>query len=166
MTFENGLSFKCLQVVQPIGTFYVGSMSNLHLARVAYSDVRRLERRGVEEYLGIERPLAKARVAELRKYVNTVDACFPASIILALSPEHAEYDSEAGIMHIKNEPDVDKIFDGRHRIAGLEGFTGSSFQVTLTILVDMGVEAQARVCATIDLKHRSVTRWRSDTLSE
>ncbi len=158
MTFENGLSFKCLQVVQPIGTFYVGSMSNLHLARVAYSDVRRLERRGVEEYLGIERPLAKARVAELRKYVNTVDACFPASIILALSPEHAEYDSEAGIMHIKNEPDVAKIIDGQHRIAGLEGFTGSSFQVSVTIFVDMDLEDQATVFATINLKQTKVTK--------
>lgn len=152
------IRFRCMEVVQPIGTFYIGAIESRDLVRISYADVRRMEKRDVEEYLGIERPLSLSRVAELKQYVNTIDASFPTSVILAVSSEKAEYDSKSGLMTITNEEDVAKIIDGQHRIGGLQGYLGQSFQVNATIFVDMDMEDQAMVFATINLKQTKVTK--------
>ena len=79
------VSFKCIEVTQPIGTFYIGRMNHQDLIDISYADVLRIEKRDVERYLGVERPLSRRRVADLSKYVNTLDATFPTSIILTVS---------------------------------------------------------------------------------
>jgi DGQHR domain-containing protein len=150
--------FKCLEVSQPIGTFYVGAMDSKDLVRISYADVRRIERRDVEEYLGIERPLSAGRVAELKQYVTMMDAAFPSNVILAVASDKAAYDSGAGTMTIANEEDVAKIIDGQHRIAGLQNYSGPSFQVGATIFIDMDIEDQAMVFATINLKQTKVSK--------
>jgi DGQHR domain-containing protein len=150
--------FRCLEVNQPIGTFYVGAIESTDLVRISYADVRRIELRDVEEYLGIERPLSPGRVAELKEYVKTVDATFPTNIILAIPSEKATYDRDRGTMTIANEEDVAKIIDGQHRIAGLEKYSGPNFQVDATIFIDMDIEDQAMVFATINLKQTKVSK--------
>jgi len=150
--------FRCLEVNQPIGTFYVGAIESRDLVRISFADVRRIERRDVEEYLGIERPLSPGRVAELKEYVKTIDATFPTNVILAIPSEKAVYDSDRGIMTIANEEDVAKIIDGQHRIAGLENYSGLNFQVDATIFIDMDIEDQAMVFATINLKQTKVSK--------
>ena len=77
MKSKSSISFKCIEVTQPIGSFYVGVINSQDIIRISYTDVRRMEKRDVEEYLGIERPLSAQRVRELRDYVKTVDASFP-----------------------------------------------------------------------------------------
>ena len=51
-----------------------------------------------------------------------------------------------------------KILDGQHRIAGLEAFQGERFDVLVTIFVDMDIEFQAMVFATINLEQTKVNR--------
>ena len=130
------------------------------MIRISYSDIRRIntERRDVETYLGIERPLRNNRVAELKDYVNTADANFPSPIILAIAEEHTELDRETGLMRIKVSDDVAKILDGQHRIAGLEGFKGDNFDVLVTIFLEMDIEYQALVFATINLEQTKVNK--------
>ncbi|MGO9588433.1 MAG: DGQHR domain-containing protein [Candidatus Acidiferrales bacterium] len=152
------ITFKCIEVTQPIGSFYIGAIESRDLVKIAHSDIRRIEKREVEEYIGIERPLSAGRVAELRQFVNTVDASFPTSVILAVKSEKAQYDSDDGLMNIADEEDVAKIIDGQHRIAGLEAFSGASFQMIATIFVDMDMEDQAMVFATINLKQTKVNK--------
>lgn len=158
MNPREGITFRCVEVKQPIGSFYIGAIESRDLVKIAHSDIRRIEKREVEEYIGIERPLSAGRVAELRQFVNTVDASFPTSVILAVKSEKAEYQSQAGLMTIADEEDVAKIIDGQHRIAGLEAFTGESFQMIATIFVDMDMEDQAMVFATINLKQTKVSK--------
>ena len=148
------------QITQPIGTFYYGAITHNDLVKISYSDIRRIdaERRDVETYLGIERPLRKNRVGELKDYVNTVDATFPSPIILAIAEEDTELDKESGYMSIRNNIDVAKILDGQHRIAGLEGFQGETFDVLVTIFLDMDIEYQAMVFATINLEQTKVNK--------
>ena len=53
------ITFKCLEVIQPIGVMYVGAMDCSDLETITYADVRRLElgkdNREVEDYIGIQR---------------------------------------------------------------------------------------------------------------
>ena len=154
------IEIRVLEITQPIGLFYCGSINHTDLIKISYSDIRRIDReqREVETYLGIERPLGKDRVAELKDYVNTVDAAFPSPIILAISEEDVDLDTQTGVMSIKKDEDVAKILDGQHRIAGLEGFEGEAFDVLVTIFVDMDIEYQAMVFATINLEQTKVNK--------
>lgn len=152
------IAIKCLQITQPIGSFYIGVMDWEDVVRISYADVRRLEKRDVESYLGIERPLSARRVEELKRYVNTLDATFPTGVILAISSEHAEFDPRAGQMDIKAGSDIAKIIDGQHRIAGLEGFDDDTFEMNVVIFIDMDIEDQAMVFATINLAQTKVNK--------
>jgi DGQHR domain-containing protein len=158
MPVENGISFRCIEVKQPIGSFYIGVIEARDLVRVAYADIRRIEKREIEEYIGVERPLSPGRVAELKQFVNTVDASFPTDVILAVKSEKAEYEPGTSTMTLANEREVAKIIDGQHRIAGLEAFEGESFQMIATIFIDMDMEDQAMIFATINLKQTKVNK--------
>lgn len=151
------IKFPCLSVTQPIGTFYIGVINAADLGAISYADVRRTEGRDIEKYIGTQRDLSPGRVAEIKQYVTTVDACFPTSIILSIGAEHAKYDETARTLTINKGPDIAKIIDGQHRIAGLEGYP-KSFEVNVTIFIDMDIEDQAMVFATINLKQTKVTK--------
>lgn len=156
----NAIVFHCIEVRQPIGTFYVGALSSRDLAKISYADVRRIREglpRDVEEFSGIQRPLSESRVQELRQYVTTVDASFPTSIIVAVRSNDAEFDPK-GVMKLRNAQDVAKIIDGQHRIAGLEGYKGPPFEMNVTIFIDMDIEDQALLFATINLKQTKVNK--------
>ena len=159
-TIDDWIELRVHEVTQPIGRFYYGVMNHKDLIKISYSDIRRIdkERRDVETYLGIERPLNRDRVAELKDYVNTVDANFPSPIILALEEKDTQMDSETGLMRIRSSDDVAKILDGQHRIEGLEGFEGDRFDVMVTIFLEMDIEFQALVFATINLEQTKVNK--------
>ena len=66
-----------LVISQPIGEFYVVVMSPRQLTKIARADVRHLDDRELDSYLGIQRNLDKKRVNEIKEYVKTMDATFP-----------------------------------------------------------------------------------------
>lgn len=158
MNSDRYVSFRCIEITQPIGTFYIGRVNHSALVDISYVDVLRIEKREVETYLGIERPLSPRRVEDLKRYANTVDATFPTSVILAVSSEDAAYDEHSGTMSIRNAPEVAKIIDGQHRIAGLRGYSGPTFELNVTVFIDMDMEDQAMVFATINLEQTKVSK--------
>ena len=161
---DQKIEFSCLKVVQPIGTFYVGVLNHEDLIKISYADIRRLdsgdEKREVEVYSGIQRELSPNRVKEIGKYVNLVDASFPSSVILHVHDEDVEYDEKSGKMYLPFRDNVAKVLDGQHRIAGLEEFSGSKyeFDVTITIFVEMELEDQAIIFATINKTQTKVNK--------
>ena len=157
MKSRDFIEFNCLEVRQPIGTFYIGAINAEDLVGISFADVRRIEERDIERLVGTQRPLVKSRVKEIREYVKTIDATFPTSVILAIDSENAKYYKNRGMMQIKRRGDVAKIIDGQHRIDGLKGFN-EDFQVNVTIFVDMDLEDQAMVFATINLKQTRVNK--------
>ncbi len=122
------------------------------------SEIVRLEDQSFEQFLGIQRELSPGRVAEIQKYVNNVDATFPTGVLLAVSHEHARYDETNGTMAIVRHSKAAKIIDGQHRIAGLRSYVGNPFQMNVAIFVDMDIQDQAMVFATINLKQTKVNK--------
>jgi DGQHR domain-containing protein len=155
---DNFIEFPCLEVTQPIGTFYLGKIDTEELVSISYADVRRPEGRDIERYIGTQRDLSEARVTEIKQYVTTIDACFPTSIILAVDSEHVRYDEKSRTLRINKDEKVAKIIDGQHRIAGLQDYSGPPFELNVTIFIDMDIEDQAMVFATINLKQTKVTK--------
>lgn len=162
--FQNNQSIvvDCLEAKQPIGSMYIAVMDCGKLEYICFADVRRLElgneSREVEDYIGIQRELNPSREKEIGKYVNLIDATFPNSVILAISSEDAIYDPNEKKLHIRYKDDIAKVLDGQHRIAGLRHFeqADDKFQVIVTIYVDMELEDQALVFATINKEQKNV----------
>lgn len=161
---DQKIEVKCLEVRQPIGTYYIGVIKHDDLVKISYADIRRLEvgdeKREVEVYSGIQRELSRNRVKEISKYVNLIDATFPSSVILHINEKDVEYNKESGIMHLPFRDNVAKVLDGQHRIAGLENFQGDreSFDVNVTIFIEMELEDQAIVFATINKTQTKVNK--------
>ncbi len=155
------LTFPCLEAKQPIGNMYISIIDADVLEYISMVDVRRLkENREVEEYTGIQRKLSLKREKEIGKYVNLIDATFPNSIILEMSSENVSYNSKDKTLTILYKQDVAKVLDGQHRIAGLNHYekSGSSFQCIVTIYIDMELEDQAIVFATINTEQKPVSK--------
>lgn len=157
---EKKINVPAIPVTQPIGTFYIASINYNDLIYISEVDVRRLSsptgQREVEDYIGIQRPLSKNRVKEIGEYVNLIDATFPTSVILHIEPKDIQY--KEGILEIAYDKKVAKVLDGQHRIEGLRGcnLPGDKFQLNVTIFVEMELEDQAIVFATINKTHTKV----------
>lgn len=150
---------RAIPVEQPIGEFYVAAIDGRDLLHIAHADVRRIIERDIERIVGIQRPLSDTRVAELKQYVNSVDATFPTSIIVSISSEHAEYNVKTSELRILKDQEVAKIIDGQHRLAGFEDYKGAKrFLLNTTIFIDMELEDQAYTFATINLKQTKVSK--------
>jgi DGQHR domain-containing protein len=162
MSIKKQIEFQCFEINQPIGKFYIGVINYDDLQFISYADVRRLENqeREVESYIGIQRPLSDKRVKEIQQYVNLVDATFPTSIILAIPDEHATFNEKTYTMKVDYKEDVAKVLDGQHRIAGLENchYPPQKFQLLVTIFIEMELEDQAIVFATINQTQTKVNK--------
>ncbi len=118
----------------------------------------RFEDQSFEQFLGIQRDLSPGRVGEIQDYVNNVDATFPTGVLLAVSSNQAHYDDASSTMTIVRHSKAAKIIDGQHRIAGLKNYHGEGFQVNVAVFVDMDIQDQAMVFATINLKQTKVNK--------
>jgi DGQHR domain-containing protein len=127
------------------------------------------EERDFERYLGIQRPLDDGRVKALSDYVNFADASFPTSIIIALEQDYVTYDENSKEMTISNcrngetVPSIAlrmlaRVLDGQHRIAGLSGFKGDQFDLSVTIFVGADIADQAHIFATVNLEQTKVNK--------
>lgn len=161
----------CLPVKQPIGEIYLGVIPHFLLRKITYFDVRRVlqERRDVERYLGIQRPLKARKVDELKKYVRFFDASFPTSIIIAIDERYASYDEDNKKLSLSNFMEgedkasipisnIARVLDGQHRIAGLEGFQGENFDLPVTIFIGADISDQAQIFATVNLEQDKVSK--------
>ena len=117
-----------------------------------------VENQDFEQFLGIQRQLSSGRVSELKQYVNNVDATFPTAVLLAVSSEHARFDEATDTLSIVRHSRAAKVIDGQHRIAGLAERKGGGFQVNVAIFIDMDIQDQAMVFATINLKQTKVNK--------
>ena len=117
-----------------------------------------IEDQDFEQFLGIQRELNSVRVSEIKQYVTNVDATFPTSVLLAISPDHVRFEKKTNTLSIVRHSKVAKVIDGQHRIAGLTDYAGARFQVNVAIFIDMDIQDQAMVFATINLKQTKVNK--------
>ena len=166
---DTNLKFRCLKVRQPIGEFYIASMASDVVGKISSSDVRRIVDRDVERYLGIQRELNPKRVADLKKYVNVFDATFPTAIILAINELCAWLNEEEDEIHLfpfagdeENAPidshSIARVIDGQHRIAGLDAFSGSTFNLNVALFIGADVADQAAIFSTVNLEQTKVRK--------
>ncbi|NER10028.1 DGQHR domain-containing protein [Muriicola jejuensis] len=88
-----------IEINQPIGTFYICSMSWKELLDISFADIRQIEKgsenkENIDNYLGIQRKISPNRIKEISQYVTNLDATFPTSIILHIRSRSLFYKGE------------------------------------------------------------------------
>ena len=152
---EGSVDFSVMEVSQPLGSFYVGKMSAADLQAIAAADTRRKVDREVETYTGIQRELSTKRQKEIRAYISTYDAAFPNTFIIAVKSEDiAELIN--GVLRIRRNEKVASIIDGQHRLSGFTELNRANFELIVAVFVDLPIEDQAMLFATINLKQTKV----------
>ena len=160
------IKLNAIQVIQPIGEFYIGVMDAADLVAISYSDVRNMKRE-VEDYLGIQRELKKPREKEIKEYISTLDATFPNSIIVAIKGKYVAYENGQMVLTFDEfeKARLAKVLDGQHRLAGFDdsnlnfkdvGGEDKAFQLLVTIFVESDISTQAKVFAMVNQNQTKV----------
>lgn len=165
------ITISVVKATQPIGEFYIGKIDSKVLCDITEFDIRHIVRENeIESYLGIQRRLDPKRVQEIAEYVKTTDACFPTAVILAVRQDCASYDQARGLLTLSNLPDpeegeepvlykdIARVLDGQHRIEGLRGLTDRTFEVNVSIFVELDIAEQAYIFSTVNLAQTKVNR--------
>lgn len=168
-----------IEVNQPIGKFYVASIKCRDLLEIARYDIRRIERdeaNDIDNYFGIQRKPAQGRLKEISEYVRFIDATFPNNIVIAVkSVENVDAEEpvrnikvESGKISIRRAENIAQIIDGQHRLLGLQKAIDDdpifsqelkdNFELPVTIYVDMDIENQSMVFATINKAQTKVNK--------
>lgn len=172
-----------LKVIQPLGEFFVAILPADILLQVTYSDPLRIlgfSENGEYELQGHQRKLVKDRLKAIGRYIDTVEAAFPNSIILAAnyhedgcleendtvrwSIELSSDNEKTDMLVIPSATKLAAIVDGQHR---LYGFNETSVKDRLkmpllcSIYLDLPNPFQAYLFATINYNQKPVDKSQS-----
>lgn len=169
------ISIPVFEVEQPVGSFFIGVMKASSLLSICKFDYRRMQyQNGYIDFLGIQRELNLKRIDDLKKYVGTVDACFPTSIVISIDEKCASVQETeivgAKIMKIFAHEDaiqpelsiplaqVASIIDGQHRLRGLEEAGMEDFELTVSIFIGADDATEAMVFSIVNLAQTKVNK--------
>ena len=173
------IEFSCLEIKQPIGTFYVGKVDWQDLLKISYSEKRRIideENDKTPSYFGIQRELSDKRLKEISQYVTYQDATFPSGVVLAIPSItktneeeeliNVEYDAQKNTLKIRADDKIAHIIDGQHRIFGLEKYLHDfplkapalHFELLVSIFIDIDDDNQSMIFATINKAQTKVNK--------
>ena len=137
---------QVIEVEQNIWKFYVGPVVAADLFQIAGADRIRLTNLEIPKYAGFQRALVPERVNQIRDYLKTPGSTFPNAVILSIG---------LSTMKIRREKGAAVIIDGQHRVAALDA-ADPSFQVIVSIFVDLPVVRQAEIFAKINSTQKAV----------
>ena len=162
-------------IKQRIGEFYVGVIRVDELLRICQFDFRRMHYKGgYIDYLGIQRELNEKRIRDITKYVGTIDASFPTSIVISIDEKCATIsDTEREgfkVLTVSDHVDADapelsigldqaaSIIDGQHRLKGLQEAGKSDFELSVSIFVGVDDATDASLFSTVNLAQTKVNK--------
>ena len=152
---EGSIFVSVFEINQPLGLFYVGKVAAKDLVKIASADARRKVDREVETYTGIQRQLSPQRQQQIKNYISTFDATFPNTFILSIKGDDVRI-HDGNLMEIRANEKVGNIIDGQHRLSGFTELNWDGFDLITSIFIDLPIEDQAMVFATINLKQTKV----------
>jgi DGQHR domain-containing protein len=171
---DRALSIPVAKVIQPVGTFFTGSVDAYALFDICKFDFRRIDDAGgYKEFLGFQRKLDPKRVRAIERYIQTVDAVFPTAIVISVDEKCASIetdtagssrltlqgyqDSETADFRIEYE-DIASIIDGQHRMKAFERVKGLEFQVNVAVFVGADDATKADIFSTVNLAQTKVNK--------
>lgn len=146
-------TIKIIKASQRIGDFYVGVVPYKDLYEMSTVDIRHITED--DEVVGIQREIRDEKVRSIKKYLTTVNASFPNSIILNVNNENVVTVSDDEIV-LRKKDDTFTIIDGQHRLKGFEDYTDYPFDLIVTIFINLDLSKQAELFSTINSQQTKV----------
>jgi DNA phosphorothioation-associated DGQHR protein 1 len=171
---KNFLEIPALKVKQPLGDFYVISISARELLDVTFSEpMKYIDNSGKVQ--GSQRPKDVKRLKEIAQYIQTVEMAFPNSIILAANytqngeitkDVHQRWkiieDKDSYKLIIPQKIKLAAVIDGQHRLNAFEYVTApdrfTDLQLLCSVYFDLPNSYQAFLFATINSNQKKVDR--------
>jgi DNA phosphorothioation-associated DGQHR protein 1 len=172
------LRLPAIKVVQPLGEFFVVALDAATLQQVTFLDPTRIENVDAKSFwyslLGAQRQASPRRAKEIGKYIDTVEAAFPNSIILAAN--YIDYgelqedevtrwrvestDHSAFHLVIPSAKKMASVIDGQHRLLGFEYCEPArkTMELLCAVYMDLPHAYQAYLFATINFNQRKVDK--------
>ncbi|MGK3369226.1 DGQHR domain-containing protein [Citrobacter youngae] len=177
------MKLPAIKVEQPLGDFYVVSISAEVLLKVCYT-IRAEILDGYEDesishvgtfiskLVGNQRVTTKSRLDEIKRYTETVDASFPNSIILGVNyssngtlvtDEAVRWDIEQKengfyYLNIPTEEKLASIIDGQHRVFGFTNSNCKSMELLCSVYLDLPLAYHGKIFTNININQRRVDK--------
>lgn len=175
-TENNYLEINALKVVQPLGSFYIISISADKLIEICFSEpLKYVDNSGKVQ--GSQRVKDTKRLKEIATYIESVEMAFPNSIIVSanynengviVTSEHERWkvieESADGLCKIivPKKQKLAAIIDGQHRLSAFEFVKDktrlSEIQLVCSVYFDLPNSYQAFLFATINSNQKKVDR--------
>ena len=172
------LRLPAIKVQQPLGDFFVISLEAATLREVTFLDPTHISSVDKKAFwyslLGAQRPSSKRRAKQIAEYIDTVEAAFPNSIILAANYIHNGEFQEDDKKRWKIRPVGEKTYeliiptsepmasvvDGQHRLLGFDycNEARKSMELLCAVYMDLPHAYQAYLFATININQRKVNK--------
>ncbi|MBB4370180.1 DGQHR domain-containing protein [Bradyrhizobium sp. cir1] len=164
------LRIGAVEVKQPIGSFYLGSVNAYDLLEICKFDFRRIdESGGFKEFLGFQRKLDLKRVKEIEQYIQTVDAVFPTAIVISVDDRCASFEKSNNLVlrpYVDSEDDdlridyadIASIIDGQHRLKAFENVKDLDFDLSVAVFIGVDEATKAEIFSTVNLTQTKVNK--------
>lgn len=183
------LKVPAIRIEQPLGVFYVASipasilLDTCHSIKVELLDEVDEVTSGslgkmVDVLRGTQREKKLDRLAQIRRYTETVDACFPNAIILGANYDRAgvlvkddklrwrvedsglEGDSknEFYYLRIPTEEKLASIIDGQHRVFGFSESENKGMHLLCSVFIDLPMPYHAELFTRINTTQKRVDK--------
>ncbi|MCU0436018.1 MAG: DNA phosphorothioation-associated DGQHR protein 1 [Bacteroidia bacterium] len=169
------LELPALKVNQPLGTFYVITLSAEKLLSISFSEpMSYKDSKG--NVKGSQRDKDEKRLRDIARYIDSVEMAFPNSIILAANYNQlgeiskdeterwriVEKDNGVCTIFIPKQVRLAAVIDGQHRLNAFEYVTKSErftdLQLLCSVYFDLPNSYQAFLFATINSNQKRVDR--------
>lgn len=172
------LSVPAIRVVQPLGEFYVVALSARLVRKITFIDPTRVasadRKRFFYNLLGAQRQSSRPRAKQIAHYIDTIEAAFPNSIILAANYINNGVLQEDPTVRwrvekngarcydfvIPTDKPMASVIDGQHRLLGFDFCRDErrDMELVCAIYMDLPHAYQAYLFATININQRKVDK--------
>lgn len=161
-----------IKVQQPLGTFYVASITARNLLKVCYSSPAELNSDGFNVN-GTQRLQDEKRLHEIADYIETHEAAFPNAIILGANYDSSGFfiddvavawsvkeDNGNYTLTIPTDNKIASIIDGQHRLNAFNYSKDEFLDIELlcAIYIDLPIPYHAFLFSTINFNQKKVDR--------
>lgn len=176
MSSDIFFSGDALRVDQPLGTFFVVSISAAKLLEVCYSDKASLDA-DKGEIRGTQRKEDEKRQLEIAEYIRSKEAAFPNSVIIGANytadGDFIEGGDGSAAWTIEESSDgkykliiptgqqLASIIDGQHRLRSFNNVSYEErerFQLLCSVYIDLPIPYHAYLFSTINFNQKKVDR--------
>lgn len=142
---------KAIKCVQNDKTFYLASIKSSILEQICF-----ISRREESPKIGFQRALSEPRAKSIAKYMDELNGCLPATLILsAQAKTKMTYDEGSNILSFEIKDNSFMVLDGQHRLYGLL-LAKKDYEIPVAIFSKLTIKDEVNLFIDINTNQKGV----------